>query len=920
MKYRIILSVLIFAGVLCKAESMPKDSILTSSVASVEEADLDKMAGFELRTKLIGQIPGLEVNEHSGKAVNNTTNLGSAWFASANVTFASKGWSSIACFVDGVPVPFSQFYLEPNQIESVKFVTDVADKGAVNPMASSGAIMITTKQGQYNTPMRVTVSAESGVGFVDKMPEWVDGVTYARLNNLSRGTSGYPTLYSEEAINGFAKGNMYDRRYPNVDYKSLLLRNFKPTTRFGVTIGGGGGNVKYHIGLNGMNDGDLYKVGPTADYNRLNITSSVTAKIGRWIEARASFLGLISFERGNRSNLHVYRSVPAVAFPVALGRSLGQSDLDADQEGSMIYTVSRSFTSNPYAEVVDGGFFIAKTRSGMFNADININLGFLLNGLKTRSHVTFGSNYFQNVGKNNDYLAYYWDANEDITDLSTHLGVKASKKSSISGQSYQTFNFTQDLWYELRQGKHVGNAKATFNLSNSSRSGTSYYERYVVGLLNLDYTYDNRYAAAVSLQYAGASPYAPGHRHALLPSAKFEWLASNEAFLKDVEWVDHLKVYAQAGRLGLADLFASNYLFESNYDLSGSIMYGPATAYQWFGSDKQTATITELTRHANPELTWPKIDEFDLGVEFGLLDGLSIGLKGYYINRTGIHTNTMAAYSDAYGWDGIAYYENHNAKNTLGGEVSLGYARRIGDFSFNVNGWAMSWRTLNTVVANDNYLYEWQKLTGADESAYRGYVCIGKFETDEQIATLPKLSDTDTHIGDLMYQDLNEDGTIDDNDKTIIGNTAPRLRYALNIDLSYKNFGLSITGTGRAFYDVALTSGYFWNGWGDGVYSQFVADNIGGDYPRLSYDKSSTNFVASDFWLRKGGFFKLKSAQLSYTVYPKVKWIQSLRFTLTGGNLFTLTGLEYVDPEDIDAGVSTYPFFRTVMAGVKVSF
>jgi hypothetical protein len=250
----------------------------------------------------------------------------------------------------------------------------------------------------------------------------------------------------------------------------------------------------------------------------------------------------------------------------------------------------------------------------------------------------------------------------------------------------------------------------------------------------------------------------------------------------------------------------------------------------------------------------------------------------------------------------------------------LGYDRKIGDFSFNVNGWAMSWRTLNTKVANDTYLYEWQKLTGADESAYRGYVCIGKFDTDEQIATLPKLSDTDTHIGDLMYKDLNDDGTIDDNDRTVIGNTAPRLRYALNIDLNYKNFGLNITGTGRAFYDVALTNEYFWNGWGDGTYSKFVSDNIGEAYPRLSYDKSSTNFVASDFWLRKGGFFKLKSVQLSYTLNPKAKWIQSVRFTLTGGNLFTLTGLEYVDPEDIDAGVTTYPFFRTVMAGVKVSF
>ena len=80
MKYRIILSVLIFAGVICKADPMPKDTILTSSVVKLDESDLEKMAGLELRTKLIGQIPGFEVVEHASKAVNNTTNLGSAWF------------------------------------------------------------------------------------------------------------------------------------------------------------------------------------------------------------------------------------------------------------------------------------------------------------------------------------------------------------------------------------------------------------------------------------------------------------------------------------------------------------------------------------------------------------------------------------------------------------------------------------------------------------------------------------------------------------------------------------------------------------------------------------------------------------------------------------------------------------------------
>ena len=99
-----------------------------------------------------------------------------------------------------------------------------------------------------------------------------------------------------------------------------------------------------------------------------------------------------------------------------------------------------------------------------------------------------------------------------------------------------------------------------------------------------------------------------------------------------------------------------------------------------------------------------------------------------------------------------------------------------------------------------------------------------------------------------------------------------------------------------------------------------VLENLGGAYPRLSYDKSTTNFVPSTFWLRKGGYFKLKSAELSYTLYPKAKWVEKIKFSVTGGNLFTITGLEYVDPEEIDAGVTAYPFFRTVMAGVKVTF
>ena len=907
-----ILSAVLLLGTACPAlaQEVRIDSLTTSAnTRKVGEEDLERSFGLDLRARLVGRIPGLDVIEHDGQSLYSTSNIASPWFASSATTFASKGWTSIPCYVDGFPVPFQEFLLEPNQIESVEFVTDVSDKGSLSPLASSGAIFITTKSGAYNTPMKISVTAESGIGFVDKMPEWVDGVTFARLNNLARGSAGYTPLYSEEQIAGFAKGDPFDLRAPNVDYKSLLIRNWKPTTRVGINAWGGSSNIKYSISLNGLHDGDLFKVGPVADYNKINLSTSVTAKIGRYIEARASFLGMFGVRRGNRASLYAFRQVPAVAFPLMLGRSLGQTGLDADKEGTMIYTVSRTYTANPYALTTEGGFFSARSRSGMFMADLKGDLGFLLPGLTLRTGLNFGSFYWLNVGKNNDYIAYYWDADAGLVDLSGHVGTKQASKSVLGNATYQSLNVQQDLCYDRRFGDHEVHGLARYYLSNAARSGNSNYERLQMGVLRAEYVYKGMLAANLSLQYAGATPYAPEVRYKLFPTAGVTFRPSS-----------HLRFFAQAGRIGYADIFTSNYLYEALYDLNTSLTFGPATAYQWFGSDKQSTKATNISRLANPELTWPTTTEVDFGGDLKLDNGLRMSLTGYLIYRDGNTTNTMSELISAYGMSSIAYYTNYNRKRTVGGELTLGWGRKMGDWNVDVEGSLTSWRTVNVKVANDYPLYDWQRLTGRDESAITGYVCIGRFETPEQIATLPKLDETGTQLGDLLYQDLNQDGKIDTNDQRVIGNSNPWLRGYLNLSVGYKDFTFTLTGTGHAFSDVAFTTGYFWNGWGDGNYTRFVADNIGGAYPRLSYDRSSTNFVASDFWLRKNAYFKVKSAELSYTWRPGAEWIESVRFSLTGGNLLTLTGLEYVDPEDINAGVSNYPFFRSVMAGVKFTF
>ena len=157
----------------------------------------------------------------------------------------------------------------------------------------------------------------------------------------------------------------------------------------------------------------------------------------------------------------------------------------------------------------------------------------------------------------------------------------------------------------------------------------------------------------------------------------------------------------------------------------------------------------------------------------------------------------------------------------------------------------------------------------------------------------------------------------------ILSHTLPRMNYAINLGFGYKNFEIQIVGTGAAFFQTPMTNSYFWNGWGDGNYSAFVRDNIGGDYPRLAYTKSSNNFVQSDFWLRDGGWFKIQDVELAYTLPFKQNnkvGIRNIRFSLKGQNLATISIIKDVDPESIDAGVTGYPLFRIITAGIKFNF
>ena len=214
-----------------------------------------------------------------------------------------------------------------------------------------------------------------------------------------------------------------------------------------------------------------------------------------------------------------------------------------------------------------------------------------------------------------------------------------------------------------------------------------------------------------------------------------------------------------------------------------------------------------------------------------------------------------------------------NFVNTRDNAVTLDvkFSDNAGDFSYTIGAKCYNiYRQIRLKYDEPAYRFDYQKRTGKAADAIFGMVYDGKFASDAETTVTPQLFDAALKAGDLKYKDMNGDGFIDDNDQAMIGHSAPRLYYALNATLHYKNFEFYILGTGRAFYDIPLTNPYYWNGWGDNNYSNFVKDNIGGAYPRLTYYKVNNNFVNSDFWLTKGGYFKIQNIELAYTIPAKM--------------------------------------------------
>jgi TonB-linked SusC/RagA family outer membrane protein len=920
---------------------------MTGSAVVLNSSQLERYPTTDLRNALSGLANGVEVRELNGQPGFSAEELSGRFGFSSKVGVSARGFG-LMYIIDDVPTDITEMPLDPNEIESVTIVKDIVGKAMFGPAAANGIIFIKTKRGKKNERI-LNVNIESGVEAVDRMPGWVDGAGYATLNNQARTNDGLTPRYTDADIAAYAKNNPYDYAHPSVNYKEMMLKNTMSFTRFNLSSSGGNDKVQYFAYLGYSGEGDIMKIGPKADYNRLNARSNIDIKINDYIKVQFDFFGGLSYRRssnyGYNSNytnqdantntvltgiefpsiISDITSIPPVAFPVYA------APYDPASGNPPYFGVSSAYGQNPIGNLTSNGYYTESGRTGTANVALDFDMKSILDGLKSKTYLGFNAFNQLRIGKAQNYYAYIATpaltagGADTILLAKAHDGTQMDDQVLLNEYYYQRMTVYENLSYTKTFGKNDVQAGVTYFNAKVARSKTEEPQRTQNGVLTTRYSYDNKYIFNGVLNYGGTSGFDKGKRYGLFPTAGLAWVISEENFLKDVKCINYLKLRAEGGILGY-ESFMGPFAYRDRWNNNNNgTLFGPASTNQWFGNTTETIVYrVSPNRTGNPDISWEKRKEFSAGID-GMFFNQKLSLQLTYYNnlREGVISQISSRVPNIAGISGALPRFNYNNYRFTGVEMGLQFTDKAGKFEYSLGGNATVQDSKVEKYDEYQYRYDYQNRTGKSLDSYYGQTYIGKFASDADALKVPQRFDEVLHAGDLQYKDMNGDGIIDDNDYSQIGHTTPRLFYAVNLKLDYKGFELYAVGTGRAFYDIPLTNQYYWNGWGDNTYSDFVKDNIGGAYPRLTYNKVNNNFVGSNFWLVKGGFFKVQNVELSYTLPAnalKIIGSRGTKFFVRGANLLTISKIKDVDPESIDSGVETYPLFSTYSVGIKLTF
>ena len=884
-----------------------KKANLTGSVASINAEALESRAVASVSAALAGTMPGVTSIQTSGAPGAQT---GSITIRGKN----SINAASPLVIVDGVPGSMNN--IDPQDIESLSVLKDAASSAIYGVQAANGVILITTKKGKKGSKAKINYSGTVSWSSPTAKLDFLGAADYAILYNEAtlneNPTAAVP--YSEEDIRLFRDGSD-PYGHPDTDWYSEVMKKSAMETQHSLSISGGSENTTYMASL-----AYLYQDGLSQEknYERYNGRVNIDSKIAKWVNVginASAYRGINNDEYEGFGSLLQYCNRISPTAPIY------------KEDGSYNY----NGLQNPVAQQGKTGTY--KQVDEQLNATAYINItpldGLSIKGVYSLRHDNQDLRRFKrhyaydnfDSGRREGYHNYYnWNwytgqllINYNKTFGDHTIGLLAGGESVRYTYRYTTASRTGGGNDELGESLNTLDASTQKNSDGGYETARqSYFGR-------VQYDFQNKYLFEANFRSDASSRFPKDNRWGFFPAFSAGWRISEESFIKDnVEWLSNLKLRLGWGKTGNEELKSSDiYPAVSTYAYGSTMLGGSlySTAYE--------------SRYVNNALQWATVTNYELGIEAGFLNNQI----GFELSLYKKKTNDMLLYLPIQGVIGMsAPAQNAGSVENTGFDLSIFHNKRINkDLSYAVNFNVAYVKNEITDMCGtegvdpDNSKF-W-RLEGYPIGSFYGYVANGYFNTEDDLKNYPKRTGQEK-LGDIKYVDIDENGKIDGADRAVIGKNFPSWTGGLNINVYYKDFDLSMLWQGAFDVDAYYTGEASYAFFNSGKVlkrhlDRWTPENHNASYPRLTRS-SQINFSTSSFWLEDASYVRLKNITLGYnlpkSLLSKVG-IERAKVFVAGENLFTISGLDGLDPESpSDTRGAFYSNVKKISLGLKVSF
>ena len=904
-----------------------KKANLTGSVSSVDSKDVGNRALTSLAMGMQGKMAGVQIKNTTGRpGVDDSENSirirGTGTFNNASPMIIVDGMES------------TMYQLDPNDIESISVLKDAASAAIYGSKAANGVIVITTKRGKAGKA-QINYSATFGWSKPTRLAKYVNSAEYAELTNEARANEGYDPLYTAQDIELFRNGtDPYG--HPNTDWYDLMYQGSGFQMTHNVNMSGGTEDVRYMVSAGYT---DLNGIIKNFSNDRYNIRMNLDANLTKRLEAsfsmaytREDVVKPTGPDNHNQDYFFYLLTKLSPMVPCYLENGdygyIGDGNpiawLDSGSTADQIRNNLQLVGSLKYNILPELSFKVMTSYKAYSGETHDMHKAVRYNQNYIHGSVDkLTENLYSDFRISNDFLLEYTKTLQDVHHLHALAGYHTEYYRDHYIDAYREDLANSNL-YEL-------DAAGT---KNQSSAGSRHELSMLSWFGRVNYDYLGRYLFEANLRYDGTSRFASGHRWGAFPSVSAGWRFSDEKFWRPLaNVVDNAKLRISWGQLGNQDIAGyyptvSMLTLGQNYAFNGSISPGAVTK-----------------KAVNKDLKWETTTTWGIGLDMTFFNQLNVILDYYNKTTDGIlmpvNTPVTFALED--------FYDNVGKVRNSGFELSLNYHGRIGKVNYQVGGnFAYNKNTIlkmsdggDQYVSDSNGAVYAIMREGEPMNSFFGYKTDGFFQSQAEIdAAYPngytQFGGRSPKPGDLKYVDINGDGKLDANDRTVLGSWSPSYTFGFHLGADWKGFDLMASFQGAAGVNGYVTRegvGYV-NGdaskpstlWLD----HWTPANTNAKMPRLiqGMEGWSMPTTTSDFWMQDASYLRLKTLQIGYTLPKSLlnkMGISNVRIFYTGENLFTITSfMEGYDPEapvtDDNMKGNYYPQIKSHSVGLNVTF